>query len=72
LEEGIDHSGQEEGEEAEQPSESPLQNPLQEDELAQILANMGEYVQATAHSIPISRQDNHRKTLLIVRVHLRR
>jgi len=30
-------------EEIEQHEESPLQNPLQEDELAQILANMGEY-----------------------------
>ena len=29
----------------EQCEENPLQNPLQEDELAQILANMGEYAQ---------------------------
>jgi len=44
-EEEIEQSGQEEEEEAEQRSEIPLQNPLQEDELAQILANMGKYVQ---------------------------
>lgn len=31
--------------EAEQHEESPLQKPLQEDELAKILANMGEYGQ---------------------------
>ena len=33
------------GEETEQCKEIPLQNPLQEDELAQILANMGKYAQ---------------------------
>lgn len=46
LEEETKQSGQEEGEETEKHSESPLQNPLQEDELAQILANMAEYVQS--------------------------
>ena len=44
LEEEAKHSIMEEGEEAESPSNSPLQNPLQEDELAQILANMDEYI----------------------------
>lgn len=44
-EEQTEQSGQEE-EEAEQQNGSPLQNSMQEDELAQILANMGEYAQA--------------------------
>lgn len=43
--EETEHSDKEEGEEAEPPSKSPLQNPLQEDKLAQIFANMGEYIQ---------------------------
>ena len=53
-EEETEQSGQEE-EEAEERSESPLQNPLQESELAQILANMGEYGQ------PSSPSDLHEK-----------
>ena len=44
IEEETQHSGQAE-EETEQCEEIPLQNPLQEDELANILANMGEYAQ---------------------------
>ena len=44
TEEETEQSSQEE-EETEQCDGSPLKNPLQEDELAQILANMGEYCQ---------------------------
>jgi len=43
--EETEHFGEEEEEEAEKPGKSPLQIPLQEDELAHILANMGEYIQ---------------------------
>lgn len=44
TEEETEQPGQEE-EETKQREDSPLQNPLQEDELAKILANMGEYTQ---------------------------
>ena len=44
TEEETEQSGKAE-EEIEQCEESPLQNPLQEDEMVQILANMGKYAQ---------------------------
>lgn len=57
--EETEQSGQVEGEETEQCSESPLQNPLQEDELAQSLANMGEYVQPHSSLNPHNEEGPH-------------
>lgn len=57
LEEEIEQSSEEEGEETGKRSEIPPKKPLQEDELAQMMANMGEYFQPYSPLNPHTKEE---------------